>query len=91
MITRLEERGITIEEVKISEKKVKSIQEKLQALAWRDVEIKYLAQRVRMVAVIWFGVADNGDDHSRPSFLTFARYTSRKTKKSSGLMGLASI
>lgn len=46
MVDRLKDRGIEIEEIKVKQKKVESVMNKLQLFAFKDPEVKYLAQRV---------------------------------------------
>lgn len=49
MTTALARKGIEVQKIKIKQSKTQSIENQLQKLAFQDPEIKYLAQRVRIV------------------------------------------
>jgi ATP-dependent RNA helicase DDX10/DBP4 len=51
MVKRWKEKSVEVQKIKVSGKKVQDISNQLQNLAWKEPEIKYLAQRVRSFIV----------------------------------------
>ena len=52
ILKRLEEKKITVNHIKIKESMMQPIQNSLQAHAFQDPEIKYLAQKVRLLFIL---------------------------------------